>query len=378
MIRKEKRRGETRLVVDITWKKRDGAQGRYRHDAEVQTMAAARAEERRILANIELYGEAYEPKAEASKAGAPRIASVPPADAHVPQASAPPNEREPKLGVLFTEAVELFWKGKAITNLKPSTSKGYKEILDTRLLPRFGGRAIASLRFEDAPALDAEMVSEGLSASRRRNVQIVLRSVLGAASDAGKLAGLPRLPKLPSVRSQVLRTLTRAQVEIILESSLPAWRLAFALAAFAGLRAGEVRALRWEDVDLSTRVLVVRRSQSRGETSTPKSGNEREIPLAEPLWELLKSGGKGIVSLSSNGKPWGEFALLKAFQRAQNKAGISGFRFHDLRHFFVTQLFRGGSSAPAVQALAGHSSLTVTQRYAHVERADLRAAVGSL
>ena len=56
-IRKVKRRAETRLVVDITWKKKDGTQGRYRHDAEVQTMAAVRAEERRILANIAQHGE---------------------------------------------------------------------------------------------------------------------------------------------------------------------------------------------------------------------------------------------------------------------------------------------------------------------------------
>jgi site-specific recombinase XerD len=123
---------------------------------------------------------------------------------------------------------------------------------------------------------------------------------------------------------------------------------------------------------------VVRRSRSKGETSTPKSGHEREIPIAAPLLALLESGGKGLVAPTGDGKPWGEFGLLQAFHRAQEKAGLSGFRFHDLRHFFVTQLFRGGSSAPAVQALAGHASLTTTQRYAHVDRADLRAAIGRM
>jgi integrase len=209
-------------------------------------------------------------------------------------------------------------------------------------------------------------------------VLIVFRSVLSAAHEAGKLADMPKLPKLPMVGRQVLRTLTRAQVEKILEVSPPAWRLAFALAAYAGLRAGEVRALRWEDVDLVARLLVVRLSRSEGVTSTPKSGHEREIPIAEPLWALLQGGGKGLVAVNGDGEPWGELGLLQAFQRAQEKAGVSGFRFHDLRHFFVTQLFRGGSPAPAVQALAGHADLATTQRYAHVDRADLREAIGRL
>jgi hypothetical protein len=176
MIRKVERRGETRLVVDITWKKKDGTQGRYRRDAEVQTMAAARAEERRILANIAQYGDAYEPKPEA-----PKDESKP----------------APSTSIRFTEAVDSFRKGKAITNLKPSTRKGHEEILETRLLPRFGKRPISSIGFEDASALDAEMVKEGLSVSRRRNVLIVLRSILGAACDAGKLPELPKLPRLP-------------------------------------------------------------------------------------------------------------------------------------------------------------------------------------
>ena len=358
MIRTVVRRGETRLVVDITWRKKDGTQGRYRRDAEVQTMAAARAEERRILANIAQHGEAFEPKPE------------------VPKEETKPAAATSSLR--FKDAVQFFRAGKAITNLKPSTRKGYEEILDTRLLPRFGERPLGSLGFEDASALDAALVQEGLSASRRRNVLIVLRSVLGAACDAGRLVAMPKLPKLPVVGRQVLRALTREQVETILALSSPAWRLAFALAAYAGLRAGEVRALRWEDVDLVARLLVVRRSHSKGVTSTPKSGHEREIPLAAPLLELLRSGGTGLVARTSEGKPWGEFGLLQAFHRAQEKAGLSGFRFHDLRHFFVTQLFRGGSPAPAVQALAGHADLGTTQKYAHVDRVDLHAAIGRL
>lgn len=127
---------------------------------------------------------------------------------------------------------------------------------------------------------------------------------------------------------------------------------------------------------------MVRHSTSKGITSTPKSGHEREVPIAEPLLVLLGEAGprarQELVSTTAHGRAWGESGLLQAFRRAQKKAGLSGFRFHDLRHSFVTALFRGGASAPAVQALAGHLHLATTQKYAHLVRADLRATIGIL
>ena len=116
------------------------------------------------------------------------------------------------------------------------------------------------------------MAEEGLSASRRRNVLVTLRSVLRAAVDAKKLKEMPKLPSLPKVGKKVLRALTREQVEKILDASPPSQKLAFGLAAYAGLRAGEVRGLRWGDVDLEAGIIVVRVSHSHGAISTPKSG----------------------------------------------------------------------------------------------------------
>jgi integrase len=135
-------------------------------------------------------------------------------------------------------------------------------------------------------------------------------------------------------------------------------------------------------VDLVSKILVVRLSQSKGETSTPKSGHEREVPLAPQLLAILESIqpriSKDLVAKTSLGDPWKDSGLLQAFRRAQKKAGLEGFRFHDLRHFFVTELFRNGASAPAVQLLAGHLHMTTTERYAHITQSDLRATIALL
>lgn len=96
---------------------------------------------------------------------------------------------------------------------------GYEEILTKRLLPKLKDRPLDAIDFACASALDAELVKEELSNSRRRNVIIVVRSVLRAAVDAGKLEAMPKLPALTKKGSKALIPLTRAQVEAILAAS---------------------------------------------------------------------------------------------------------------------------------------------------------------
>ncbi len=111
MIRKEERRGKRVMFIDIRYTKKDGTKARYRKDAQVQTVAAATAEERRLLANIAQYGDVYEPK-------------------HEPQEA-------PSASITFGEVVEKYRTTYMITDLKVTTRRGYGLVLDGQLLPRF-------------------------------------------------------------------------------------------------------------------------------------------------------------------------------------------------------------------------------------------------
>lgn len=346
-VRTVTRRGSSRLVLDIHYIKQDGTKARYRHDAQVQTRASAQAEERRILANIAKFGDVHEPK---------------------------PITQE---SFTFKQAVDLFEKTTAVTSLKPRTWIDYQALFEKRLVPLFGDRQLNTIGFSDSSQLDAALVSEGLSAGTRRNVLICLRTVLSTAHRQGKLSQMPKLPKLPRVERRVLRTLTDDQVDKLLSVASPTARIIMALAAYAGLRAGEVRALRWKDVDLVKGSLVVRTAICRGIEASPKSGDQREVPIAQPIRKILESitPKHKHVAVTRANKVWGESGMRQVIRRASKRAGIVGFRFHDLRHYFVTHLLDRGVPSHVVQKLAGHGSLAVTQRYAHTTRDQLSNAV---
>jgi integrase len=136
-----------------------------------------------------------------------------------------------------------------------------------------------------------------------------------------------------------------------------------------GLRFGELTQLRYCDVNLKDRLITV-----TGETA--KSGRTRVIPMNLEAHRILSSRkgardeyvfeGEGGGRLTTIKKGWG--AILK-------DAKITGFRLHDLRHSFASRVKRGGADLYAVQRLLGHSSPFMTQRYAHLQPDDLRAAV---
>lgn len=355
-IRKRKLRdGTSRLFIEIRYRTIDGRHERYRRDAQIQTKGGAEAEHRRLVTEL-------------SRAGTLLHVSVP-----VVQA-------KPAPVFTFNDAVRHF-KATRLGTLKPSTRFSYENRLDNLLVPRFGDTPLAELTGEILAALDADLAADGLKASTRQKPHIVFRSVVRLAVAAGMLAAMPKLPRIPRAGRKMVRPFHRDDLDAILAKSSPHARLAFALAAFAGLRAGEVRGLRWTDIDLKGNTLTVRRALTRGEETTPKSGDQRVVPIAAPLRLLLeaaepnRSNPWASVAVTAFGKPWGESGLNQTFKRAQQRAGRSGLSFHDLRHFFVTELFRRGVSAPAVQRLAGHAEMSTTQRYADMTANDLRAAI---
>ena len=146
----------------------------------------------------------------------------------------------------------------------------------------------------------------------------------------------------------------------------------FTIAACTGLRLGELRALRWRDVDLRKGLLSVSRSFSDQTETSTKSRRSRTVPLAGQATEEFKclkrrrqfTGRDDIVFCRADGGPLGASAARERFVRAQQKAGVRVRRFHDLRHTFGSLAIRQ-FDVRAVKEMMGHASLTTTERYLH-------------
>ncbi|MDC0740976.1 tyrosine-type recombinase/integrase [Polyangium mundeleinium] len=379
-VRKATRRGQPRLVIDIVFTKPDGTPGRYRKDAQVQTMAAARAEERRLLSLIAQYGEPFEPAETlavvvAPKAGAkPANGPKPPMAGVVEQSS--PSEKT------FADVVAEYKASFMITDLKPTSRRGYASVLESTLLPRFGEDPISKVEGAAASALDVDLSKRQRARATRNNIQIVLRSVLQFAVKRKYLADLPaNLPRLKPVEQTLLEIPSDEQVKKLLDTANELHRRAFALMVFAGLRPNELRALRRKDVKLRREegatvggFLSIREGRSYGEVHTPKTG-QREIPIAPQLAPLLapvEEGPRdGHVAVNKRGTPWGQFGVDRAFKRVGKRIGLEEWSVYCLRHYAITLWLRAGIPVHVVQRMAGHKHLSTTQRYVHHLKEDL-------
>lgn len=152
----------------------------------------------------------------------------------------------------------------------------------------------------------------------------------------------------------------------------------FAIAAYTGMRKGEIFALRWQDIDFEHRRITVRRNYSGREIVTPKNGKSRVVPLIALLAEQLEayrdsamSGDSATVFAGSSD------AAMDRYRAALKRAKLRRLPFHSLRHSF-------GSHAVNVATLVqvrdwlGHSDLRMTARYLHAKSlesdADLLAS----
>ncbi len=150
------------------------------------------------------------------------------------------------------------------------------------------------------------------------------------------------------------------------------------IAAYAGLRRGELIALRWRDVAFVRRAITVRRAVSGDvEVESTKSRRAREVPLtdqvAAALDRLSRRGDftspDDYVFVNRFGRRIDPVALTRRFARARDAAGLPPLRFHGLRHTYGSLLVAGGIDLASVKAAMGHAQISTTERYLHARPA---------
>jgi integrase len=175
-------------------------------------------------------------------------------------------------------------------------------------------------------------------------------------------------------RIRYLRPEEEISLKAAIASRCPGHMPAFVFALHTGLRKSEQFGLRWSDVDMSRKVIIV---------PHPKNNRSREITMNETCFAVIDDlyqnrPDDDRVFRSDRYKKRPIIDIKKAFESAVKEAKIEDFTWHCLRHTFITRLVQAGVDLRTVQYLAGHQSLAMTGRYAHFAPALNQAAVRRL
>ncbi len=135
-----------------------------------------------------------------------------------------------------------------------------------------------------------------------------------------------------------------------------------------GLRLGEACALRWDDVDWTGGFATLQET---------KAGETQYLTLSSEAQAILRPLGprQGHIFAWPDGRPWTVGYVTHAFGKAVEDAGITDLHTHDTRHTFACRKLRAGVDLYTVSKLLRHASIAMTERYTHLSRRDLKAAV---
>ena len=272
------------------------------------------------------------------------------------------------------------------------TYHNYLSQIRNHILPTLGKMWFQALKLEDVEGLYRSMTDSGLSSATVRYAHSVLRRALKQAVNRGLVPrNVVEGASLPRVGQKEAQTLTPEEVRTFLQAAKHARLEAlYVLAVTCGCRQAELLGLRWEDLDLETGRLTVRRQIQRSRdgsgmiTGPTKNKKSRTIRLGIFTVEALKAhrkrqaeevaSAKGLwkdpdlVFSSTIGTPLDPSNVVdRSFKPLLRGAGLPNIRFHDLRHACATLLLSEGVPVKVVQEVLGHSSVSVTMDvYSHV------------
>ncbi|MDP9345427.1 MAG: tyrosine-type recombinase/integrase [Actinomycetota bacterium] len=271
---------------------------------------------------------------------------------------------------------------------KPSVIRGYETSMRLHLLPALGHRHLGDVTDNDVQDIADELHAAGASASTIKNALDPLRVIYRRArkrhvvavtpfDDDLELEGRPETPRV--------RATSPGEASALLAALPETDRALWATAFYAGLRRGELRALRFSDVDLAAREIHVRRTWDdvAGEQHGGKSkAAMRTVPILAPLvaelaaHRLATGRGEGDLIFGATGSrpfsPPRVRARALAAWKAHNAYAPAGeqlapITLHEARHSAASTFIAAGANAKVIQTLMGHATIKMTfDRYGHL------------
>jgi integrase len=272
-----------------------------------------------------------------------------------------------------------FWREWVVGRKNKPTEVRSKEIIyRVHLRDAVGDLPIDQIGTGEVAKFRASLVEKKLSDKRINNILAVLSKPMKYAVDCEVIGKAPKIGMFKVERPEIVPW-DFAQYARLLKAAKnddPVWYTAVCLAGEAGLRVGEVKALRWrEDVDLVARTLTVNQQTRNNQTTTPKGRTRRAIPMTDALYAALKrmeTIREGFVVRNLDGSAKSDHQADAAIRRICRLAGLPSRFFHTLRHTFGTHAALFGVNPWRLQAWMGHKRIDETMLYVHVAEAHQR------
>lgn len=306
----------------------------------------------------------------------------------------------------FGQFLQDYWLIKVKSETKPRTEEGYRQIVESHLEPALGHIKLDKLRpIHLQEYINAKRNPEDgkkpLSGQTLKNHYSVLRQSLKYALHLQLLAVNPAdridSPRAERVEREVLDE--KQTVLLLRKAQGTELYVPICIAAFTGLRRGEVLGLKWSDLDWDNQTLQVVRTLQKskdgfrwGEPKSQKS--RRTIAVSEWLISVLREHRRAqnerrlglgadyqdqdLICAREYGDPWEPSRFSTLFHDLVSGLDLPEITFHGLRHGHLTHLLKAGLPANVVSARAGHSTISITvDLYGHILEGQDRAAANA-
>ena len=272
----------------------------------------------------------------------------------------------------FRDFVDGEWKLAHFKRYKPSTKKGVRALLETRLLPAFGASPLDWI----APAHVRRWFADfsRTAPGNANHALSLLRRIMNFAIARGHIEKNPTQGIRPNRRPPLTRFLSREEIgrlhKALDEQARRGERFRqpadiVRLLLLTGCRRSEIVRLRWSEV--RDRALMLADGKT-GPRTVPLNSQARRILARQPR------GESEFVFPSSLDPSRSRHPDLSLWYRVRREAGIEDVRLHDLRHTHASHAVMNGVPVPVVARLLGHSNVRMTMRYAHLADRDIEAA----
>jgi integrase len=241
--------------------------------------------------------------------------------------------------------------------------------LRIRVLERYlGDHTLPEINQAAIEAMFAARLQEGVARSTINRARAALSSLFSWAIERGHFPGPNPVGKVRKFRESPgrLRYLTPGEADRLTLAAPAHLQGVIAVALNTGARLREILTLTWADVDLAAGVVTFRREV----TKSRKTRNVPIIPALHNILAALRRGRPDQLVFTWNDRPLR--SVRTAFEGARRKAGLEEIRFHDLRHTFASHAVMNGLDLVRLQHYLGHSTVAMTQRYAHLSEDHLR------